>query len=571
MSKSLSAVELRLESIFSDSYAFTIPVYQRRYSWEREHAAQLLDDLSDAAANDSGTPWFLGSIVLVKDHDHPAADVVDGQQRLTTLTILLCCLRDLAHDTGIKDELEAKIRKKAAILSGIPEHCRLTIGERDREFFYDRIQTSDGISAMISEFQSAPSSWPDSRRSLFENSKHLYQQLAQLSDDQRKELASFIFTKCYLVVVTTDRRDSAYRIFSVLNDRGLDLSATDILKSDIIGDLPEETRIRYSETWEGLEDELGRDRFRDLFAHIRMIRLRTKLRAKLQEDFKTKILHETTGDCFVDEQLIPSSRIYKHILDSAVSDSHVDDPVAVNTYLQYLNRLDNFDWIPPAISYLRSSAGNGDPLWFFRNLERLAYFLFVTRKYENQRITRYAEILGALEDRKPLTRLELMPEEQTEFRERLKENIYSRGSRVMGPLLLKLEGTFLEQAGGASYQWQTVTVEHVLPQSPPTDSEWRVWFTAEEREEWTHKLANLVLLSRRRNTAASNRPYREKVNTYLMREGAATPFRLTQTIGDEVDWTPDVLKRRQAQLINRLCKAWDLPRCAPAPPTPEES
>ncbi len=98
----------------------------------------------------------------------------------------------------------------------------------------------------------------------------------------------------------------------------------------------------------------------------------------------------------------------------------------------------------------------------------------------------------------------------------------------------------------------------MLPQTPPEGSEWRQWFTDEEREEWTHKLANLVLLSRRRNTAASNRPFREKIDTYLLDKEGRTPFLLTQSIKDGSEWTPEVLKQRQRKLIGRLSAVWRL-------------
>lgn len=151
----------------------------------------------------------------------------------------------------------------------------------------------------------------------------------------------------------------------------------------------------------------------------------------------------------------------------------------------------------------------------------------------------------------------MTPEEQATFKERLGQNIYYRGSRVMRPLLLKLDSLLVERHGGAVYDQRIITVEHVLPQTPPEGSEWRQWFTDEEREEWTHKLANLVLLSRRRNTAASNRPFRQKIDTYLMKDGQ-TPFLLTQNIRDEFEWTPKVLKRRQRELIDRLGADWRL-------------
>ena len=124
-------------------------------------------------------------------------------------------------------------------------------------------------------------------------------------------------------------------------------------------------------------------------------------------------------------------------------------------------------------------------------------------------------------------------------------------------LLLKLDSLLVEPHGGAVYDQRIITVEHVLPQTPPEGSEWRQWFTDEEREKWTHKLANLVLLSRRRNTAASNRSFRQKIDTYLMRDGQ-TPFLLTQSIKEEAVWTPRVLERRQRDLIERLSLEWRL-------------
>ncbi len=215
------------------------------------------------------------------------------------------------------------------------------------------------------------------------------------------------------------------------------------------------------------------------------------------------------------------------------------------------------------MAHLRCRSQEGTRLQFFRDIERLAFFLFVTRTYVNQRINRYAEVLREIEDGDNLldeqSSLQLTLEEQAAFRQRLAEDIYSRGSRVMLPLLLKLDSMLVERNGGAVYNQKVITVEHVLPQTPPEDSEWRKRFTDEEREKWTHKLANLVLLSRRRNTAASNRPFRQKIDTYLMKDGQ-TPFLLTQSIRDESGWTPQVLERRQRELIDRLSADWRLQR-----------
>src|SRR5258705_13611816 len=98
MSKTLVAHEEPLSKIFSDDYVFRIPSYQRPYAWATEQGRELFEDLLGSMQSDAGpveemSPYFLGSIVLIKQEANPMADVVDGQQRLTTLTILLAALR----------------------------------------------------------------------------------------------------------------------------------------------------------------------------------------------------------------------------------------------------------------------------------------------------------------------------------------------------------------------------------------------------------------------------------------------------------------------------------------------
>ena len=99
-------------------------------------------------------------------------------------------------------------------------------------------------------------------------------------------LAAFLLQHTYLVIVSTASLESAFRIFSVLNDRGLDLTVADILKSEIIGRIPAATQDAYVKKWEDAEVELGTQRFADLFSHIRMIHDRKKLRTTVLEGFE---------------------------------------------------------------------------------------------------------------------------------------------------------------------------------------------------------------------------------------------------------------------------------------------
>ena len=127
MSNTLTAKQQTLADIFSDAYVFTIPGYQRPYSWGKDQAQELLDDLLSAlmAAPEvlsEATPYFLGSIVLIKGETSAEATVVDGQQGLTTLTVLLSAIRAAAQDAGLQADISSCIYEKGTC--GCTPFCR---------------------------------------------------------------------------------------------------------------------------------------------------------------------------------------------------------------------------------------------------------------------------------------------------------------------------------------------------------------------------------------------------------------------------------------------------------------
>ena len=127
-----------------------------------------------------------------------------------------------------------------------------------------------------------------------------------MSDKQRDDLISFVLTKCYLVVVTVPTDGAARRIFTVLNARGLDLTATDILKADLLERAGPSQEKQLSDRWEEIELALDRNRFSDLFTHIRMIFQREKPRSALDVGFP-KFVPAFLGDptLFISDTLEP--------------------------------------------------------------------------------------------------------------------------------------------------------------------------------------------------------------------------------------------------------------------------
>ena len=394
MPAKLTAEEQNLVKVFGDDYFFEIPFYQRPYAWTTQHVDELLDDLQDAMDRDSDAPYFLGSVVLIKSDDDPKSEVVDGQQRLTTLTMLLCVIRELSCDSARANLLDKYVRESGDEFAGTEDRFRLRLRDRDGEFFQDHVQE---VGKLESFLQSDPVSFSDSERRMFENVKHLHRELANRGDEYRNNLAIYVIRNCFLVVVTASDEDSADRIFSVLNARGLDLSPTDKLKPPILSKIPANSQNEYAKKWENLEERLGRESFRDLFAHIRMTYRKDKLRGTLDREFRDHILRELTTERatrFVDDELEPYADVYETL--SRASYESTNDADKVNALLRSLGRLDNFDWIPTAMAYFHKQGQGDDVIKFTRDLERLAYGLFILRKNINQRINRYAQVLRSM-------------------------------------------------------------------------------------------------------------------------------------------------------------------------------
>ncbi len=553
----IEASEKPLLDIFCDKYLFRIPSYQRPYAWTTEQASELLSDIITACGEAGNvadaTPYFLGSIVLIKDPQSPEADVVDGQQRLTTLTILLSALRDLSENR-IATAIHGYICQTGDPIKGTADVFRLTPRERDADFFQIHIQAEGGTSSLPDGRL-----LKDARARMIENAAFFRERLKDLSDDYRRRLTMYIAQRCYLVIVAASDQDSAFRIFAVMNSRGLDLSPADVLKAEIIGALSSDKQEAYTQKWEDIEDELGRSRFAELFGHIRMIHRKQKMQGTLITEFREFVSTRSDPAKFIDDELSPYADAYEEITDCAfTSYKHADE---INRQLTHLLRLDNFDWQPPAVEVIARKRQEPDfILRFLSDLERLAYALFMMRSDASERIRRYGRLLGAIQSNEDLyietSPLQLTDHEKREVCRALQGDIYTV-TRIRLPLLLRLDE--LLSGGSAVYNSPIVSVEHVLPQNPKPDGQWTMNFPDEEdRAKWVHKLANLVLLTRRKNSQASNLEFDEKKEKYFSSKAGVSNFALTSQVLNEVVWTSEILQKRQVELIGVIKKLWRL-------------
>ncbi len=560
MSKKISGAEYPLAKIFSSDFDYIIPNYQRPYAWTVDQASELFDDLYDFFLREPEDTYFLGSIVLIKEETKPRADVIDGQQRLTTLTILLSALT--AQFSGdLRADFENYIREPGRASQGLKPKPRLTLRERDSVFFAEHVQSL--------QFEKLLSYDPaqlnnEAQRNIQSNAKLLLERLKTSFGDDLDQLCAFgafLVQRCFLVAVSTPSQQSAFRVFSVLNSRGLDLLPTDIIKSNVIGNIPTSMQEEFTDKWEELEVETGRNGFAELFGHIRMIYAKAKAKRTLLEEFKEHVLPVASSAVdLVNKVIEPYAEAYLVAKNCQyISTSNAAD---INSLLKWLNRIDNSDWLPPAILFLAQKKNEPEYVyWFFKKLERLAAYMHISGKNVNDRIQRYALVLDALHQphslNVPIAAIELTDNEKAEMNACLDGKIYWLTARRRNYLILRLDA-FLSDAA-ATYDPSILTIEHVLPQTVNSGSEWATtWPSQIVRDEWVHRIANLVPLTQKRNSQAQNYDFAKKKSAYFGGKQGVSSYILTTQVLKTDEWTLDVVKTRQSDLLSVLADNWEL-------------
>jgi hypothetical protein len=562
---SIQASEQQLNQIFNlTNYQFEIPSYQRPYAWNKDQIIELIDDLLDAFPHpDQDNPdYFLGSIILIQKSRKPQVEVVDGQQRLTTLTILFSVFRDfLASDHNAYNYINNFIQ--ATGLSGTL--YGLKIRDQDDPLFDKYIRTPGKIQELIEKDAGFTT---DSQVLLRDNARILKKELIERCPENISleswivYLLKNILEKCYLVTVTTSDFDTAYRIFSTINTRGLDLQLNDILKSEIIGKIEgDENKEKYTQIWDEEESDLGRKDFEILFSHIHRIKTQKRAQESLLTEYRKYIKPQDNPIQFIDEVLKPCSDMFEIITHQRFYCENKSDEHEINRLFAWLNRIDNFDWLPPAIYFLVKHYHQIEQIKaFFTQLERLAAGLMILRADINQRARKYAQILNSIDESAEnaifATKELLSPEEQKAIIEIIDGDIYLQ-NRSRNYILTRLDSALADGGLSPSFDSKMLTIEHVLPQNPKPDSDWCKNWEDETREKWVHRLGNLVLLPKKKNSQAQNLDFSQKKTKYF-KSDSVTIFPLTINVINEENWHEDIVINYQQIYVDKLKNIWNL-------------
>jgi hypothetical protein len=283
--RELEGATIALGELFSSPYFFRIPEYQRPFSWDAEHFDDLISDLTSANPNEQ---YFLGTLVLHKVDDQGNHDVIDGQQRLTSLLTLFSCVRDLIEDKDLKEEFGGYILQKAMKSKDIPGKERLEV--KDHEIFAKLVVAESGTLSCPPQ-----NGLPEPEWRYVEAVQIFREDLVGMSQDDLETFAKFLVQRCVVIFLSTTSFQDAFRLFTIVNDRGKQLRRIDILKAQnidpsIIGS--QTSRVALSHKWEEYENDLGSDTFESIFHLIRLMVLKEKPSGDLLSEFNDKIIEK---------------------------------------------------------------------------------------------------------------------------------------------------------------------------------------------------------------------------------------------------------------------------------------
>lgn len=570
----IKAKEYYVKDLFSDKFLFSIPDYQRAYSWTRENLKQLINDIEDSIdinndqhgqAFENYEPYFIGSVVLCskefKDDGSGLYDVIDGQQRLTSIIMLIATMRDLVENVEYKKVLSSLIYQKPNDLMGVKESIRVKVRGKELDFFKQYI-LSDGGTDKILELDNTD--LEDAKINMITAVKvfksSFIDENGALLDEKLNNFIKYLLQKVVLVVITTDSFTSAFRLFNVINARGLPLTNADLLKSENLRVISEDTRAKYTDIWETDEGDLGKEDIEMLIGFMRTMKLNRKANATVFEEFNKKIFIDEPdyrGEKFI-EHLHNVKEIYvKYVLDGNINTGNKDEEVYYKNLLTVMKDFLSFDeWMVSIIKFIEKYKDDKLTLDFVKALEKRIVIDWVNGNSFVDRLARVYRILETIdkcENGADVIRSEVflgdLERTSSYFANSLDDiEFYSKG-RMMIPkyILIRLD---MELRKGERVEYSNkIMIEHILPRNAK-DSYWTSNFTLEQRRNWANRLGNLILITGAKNNKINNKAFDDKMENYISKK---SEFALTEEIKVLKDWNMYTIKDRQQSLVDR-CK-----------------
>jgi len=534
-----------IEQIFGNADSFyQVPDYQRPYCWEDEQIEQLLDDISSAMDE----TYFLGPVILIEKKEGAGSwfEVVDGQQRLTTLTILFCVLRDL-YSEKLKD-LDPALAKKIqnSIKSLVEEKPRLRLITQLNQQIKFENEILNGVNFKELKYK-------EKEKEKFINAANiLKQKLGELEKksgiEAIKKFTEYILRKVEMITIICTQQEYAIKLFQVLNTRGLDLTPADLIKSHL-----------YSK----LEEEIERKAFKDTWQEV---------------ETKSKEMEESVTNLFTyyGYYLLaknPKRSLYEELIEEFKGKNSKKIIYDFNKFVDFFYEICNLEskliysfWYLPDQVYWKAilTTAKKEEFTKFEGLckeLRKMYYSYWIAGYTTSKIKQLSfNIIGWLKDKRELDWIADEIEKKMnsdnviiQMRENLQGDVY--GKSWLRPLLALVEYDKTDNTKISRIELNSqLHVDHILPQGWESVPEWNKNWTKPQAEKWLHKIGNLTLLSGGKNIAQGNAPPAKKKEIYEKGWGGKTAFEISKEVIETLKsgWTEKDVEERQNRLINQI-------------------
>jgi len=562
----MKATEAKLLEFLKKSPQFVIPIYQRTYSWTEKECRQLWNDILRAGTNDEISAHFIGSVVYVEKGLYSISSqspllVIDGQQRLTTVSLIIAAL---ANAIGEGEPIEGFSTRKL-------RNYYLLNPEEEEERHYKLILSQTDKPSLMAILQDAPQPKEHSIR-VSENYK-LFQDLLASQQDGLETVCKGI-AKLMLVDISLDReQDNPQLIFESMNSTGRELSQADLIRNYILMGLEPELQTKlYERYWRPMELAFGQEAYTTHFDGFmrHYLTVRTGEIPRMGEVY----------DAF--KQHTRSSKVAEAGVEALVSELHdfaghfcamalgKEEDAELKRAFHDLREL-KVDVAYPLLlelyhDYATQLLPREDLIKAVRIIESYVFRRAVCAIPTNSMNKTFANMGKSLKKDRYLESLEaaflLLPSyrrfpKDEEFKRELKiKDLYNFRSRSYW--LRRLENYNRKER----VQVDEYTIEHILPQCDNDPAKVPAAWREELGENWEtvwetyrHTLGNLTLTGY--NSEYSNRSFSEKCNV----EGgfAQSPLRLNKNLGAEGTWNKDAIEGRAAYLAAQAVSVWQAP------------
>lgn len=556
---------------------YCIPDYQRAYVWDTDQVRDLLDDTISAYRENKEAQYFLGSMVLKINEksennvSYTEYELLDGQQRITTVFLILACMRDMLTDyPQYQNSLAGFVYQAEDAILQQPERMRIIFNIRSdvRDFVNEHIKPLHGTcdDALLKEKMQAK----DVNISI-RNMANAMLVAHEFLEENKSEIIgylSYFLNKVLMIYVATEELQDAFQLFTVLNNRGVKLSSSDILKAENLKELSAADRTSWATRWEEMETYFGEE-FDKFLSHIRTILVKKKQTTTLLKEFDEFVYSNQEYDR-TQKKYVPRTPIlrrgkdtfellysYYHTYQEVFDTDHsvATGDYEITNYLKLMETGFGADyWIAPVLDYYRKYRRRGF-VAFLKALDRKLSADWITAATPTVRMENVNAILREIEasqDSAVLLQSKAFDINKNDFERVINGDIYGRSFAKY--LLLKLDLIYRGSSTPMIPQ-AIASIEHILPRNPSADSQWVKDFSAAEREEWTNKLGNLVLISRRKNTSQGNKDYVEKKEKYFEKNIEMFPnsIRIYQNYPE---WKLSDLKKNHSDVVTELLNVY---------------